>query len=183
MILELCGITYGFGARVVPSDWKVVQPKWRLCPDCCVTLAKWLPLSDPDFLHALTWAARNIGSSNSEHSVLFPPCSPFCINPGAVSFYLPFSFVFSFSSCLLTPFSFFFFLVFLTWLVMWKQCQPSPWEIAPVCLLGGERRGRRFFCCEAHVRSAGCVSGCLVVSVFSRWSLHVVAVLRPLDPS
>lgn len=131
MFLESYGIPHGFGESVGPRGWKVVWPKWWLYSDCCVTLVKWLPLSD--FLHVLASVARNVGSSNSEHSILYPSCFPspltlalfLLIGPSLLSFpsllFLP---PFILSSCFSD----------LTCHVE-TRCQSSPWESTPFYLL------------------------------------------------
>lgn len=157
MILDPWGITNRFGVPVVPSGWRVVHPEWGLCSDCCVTIAKWLPLSDPGFLHALKWVARNIGSSNSEHSVLFPSCFPSpLILELTVPFYFPFSLPFPSPLGFSPPLHF---LLFPTWLVKWNQSVSPPQLLQRECTClssCGMRRGRSFFCSDVHLSSAQC---------------------------
>lgn len=124
----------------MPHGWKLALHKWWFYPDCWMTLPKWSSLSN--FLHVLTWIARNVKSSLSKHFYFSFLLAFLDYLTMAMFFYcLPASFAFtllSFPSFLplsLSPFLHFFFSCFsaLTCNVGTKQV--SPWKYT-FCLHG-----------------------------------------------
>lgn len=139
-----------------PVEWVVSsgpQSDQWLKDDCALT-AVWPWPSDSD--SDLTWVARNVRSSNSEHSFFFPSC--FLLPLTLALFLIICLSLVSFSPYLIL-FSFLFFFFFFLWLCnVGAKYQANPWE-CNFFLLQVRGSWRPLFCCDSHVNSAQRIQG------------------------